>query len=194
MKFRLLILILFFSGTAHSEADEKQNTDTQDPKKGDEIWLEEKISPTTTWIENLVKPLTVWMERKINAPEPEIQNQRDSQHTGRENTLTPVNRDSEQTVDVASLIDEEQVAVLAKRHIPGDVLYIKLISKTSRYRVKLISTLGEIHIIYLNAVSGEIVVPDDNKDVQASSQVGTEQNKVASPVPTLDREHEQEKP
>lgn len=161
MKIRFLIIPLLFSTIAN--ADDDPNVDKQNTTKGETVWIEEKISPTTTWIENLVKPLTVWMEQQVNGPKPEDNNQEvtqeNSPHSEQEKAQSATQTDPEKTLSPDSVIGSEQAGVLAKEHIAGDVLYIKLMSKTQQYRVKLISKLGEIHIIYINAISGEIVSP-----------------------------------
>lgn len=178
MKIRLLILLLTCCGTANAQDDEEQSVDSKSPKQGDTIWLEEKITPTTTWIENLVKPLTVWMEQQINEPEQEPNIQEGIQENfprGEGENVPNLNETGpDNTVDPDSLISAEQASALAKAHIAGDVLYIKLISKTNQYRVKLISKLGEIHIIYIKAISGEIVSPNIETASQPSTKQGDE--------------------
>lgn len=177
MKFRFLILLLFCSGTANSDDGKEPSVDSQDQKKGDTIWLEEKISPTTTWIENLVKPLTEWMEQQIQEPEQEVDGQEiDSQESEEKIILEPIAKKPDNAAEAASIISSEQAEVLAKNHIAGDVLYIKLVSKTNQYRVKLISKLGEVHIIYIKAVSGEIVLPNDKVSIKPVKQISAEQD------------------
>ena len=184
MKIRLLILLLVCCGTANAQDSEEQSVDNESPKQGDTIWLEEKISPTTTWIENLVKPLTVWMEQQINEPEQELDIQEGIQENSprgeEQNVPNIVETGNDNIVDPDSLISAEQASALAKKHIAGDVLYIKLISKSNQYRVKLISKLGEIHIIYIKAISGEIISPNGNvgiEPVKPSSSGQGEENR-----------------
>lgn len=156
--------------------------DSQSQKKGDEVWLEEKISPTTTWIENLVKPLTVWMEQKINEPEQEADNQEGIQRSEGGSTLGSYKISSDDTVETEPLITAEQAAVLAKNHIAGDVLYIKLMPKTNQYRIKLISKLGEIHIVHVKAVSGDIVLPANKAGIEPVKQIRAGQGNQTSSV------------
>ncbi|MGH1542674.1 MAG: PepSY domain-containing protein [Arenicella sp.] len=186
MKFRFLILLLLFSGAAYSDDSTQQSVESEDPKKGDTIWLEEKISPTTTWIENLVKPVTVWMEQKINEPEQEVNKQESSQN-GEQGSSSELNETEPVDMEAASIISAKQASALAKNHIAGDVLYIKLLSKTNQYRVKLISKVGEIHIIYIKAVSGEIVLPDDKTSIEPAKQINTEQGNQTNSVSDSDR-------
>lgn len=154
--------------------------DSEKPKKNDEIWLEEKILPTTTWVENLVKPLTIWMEQKINAPEKKVDSQKGSHRREQGSNLEPNEIALDNTAEAVLLISSEQAGVLAKEHIAGEVLYIKLMSSGNRYRVKLISTLGEIHSIYVNAISGEIVLRDNKIGPQAVEPIVTEQGVLLS--------------
>ncbi len=170
MKFCLLFILFFCGGVANSQDAEEQNRASDTPKKGEEIWLEEKISPTTTWIEDLVKPLTTWMEQKINAPEREAARQGPSERS--EGTASAASNESNIERDdlVGSFITAEQASKLAREHIAGNVLHIKLIPKSNRYRVKLISELGEIFIVYVHAVSGDIVFRDNRSEDQSLSQ------------------------
>ncbi len=170
MKFCLLFILFFCGGVANSQDAEEQDRASDTPKKGEEIWLEEKISPTTTWIEDLVKPLTTWMEQKINAPEREAARQGPSERS--EGTAAAASNESNIERDdlVGSFITAEQASKLAREHIAGNVLHIKLIPKSNRYRVKLISELGEIFIVYVHAVSGDIVFRDNRSEDQSLTQ------------------------
>jgi hypothetical protein len=163
LRIPTLFFLLLCCGTANANDGESQSADGKKVKQGDTIWLEEKISPTTTWIENLVKPLTVWMEQQINEPGQQPDNSNAIQEgrlTNEEDGSPNLSEvDPNNNVDPYLLIGTEQASVLAKEHIAGDVLHIKLMSKTKLYRVKLISKLGEIHIIFIRASSGEIVSP-----------------------------------
>lgn len=197
MRIPFLILLLLCSLTAHSDDGKDQSADSKSPKKGDTIWLEEKISPPTRWIENLVKPLTVWMEQKINkpAPEPDIQqsNQENSQRI-EDGTTPDINQTgSDDMVLSSALISSEQASTLAKEHIAGDVLHIKLVSKTNQYRVKLISKLGEVHIIYIKASSGKIVLPNDKVSTEPVRPISTEKDNQPNSVSDSDDDN-REKP
>ena len=187
MKIPFLIILLVLSTSANANDDKDENSESQNTKKVDTIWIEEKISPTTTWIENLVKPLTSWMERQVNGSEQEGDNQGTEQKTGQrneyENDLDSTLANPKNLLDRDLLIGSEKAGVLAKEHIAGEVLYIKLVSKTKQYRVKLISELGEIHIIYIQAVSGEIITPRSDTTNKPVDQFDTTQNNVSNKRP-----------
>ena len=161
MKIRLLILLLLCCGAAYADDGKDVSADKKSNKQDDTIWLEKKISPTTRWLDNLVKPLTVWMEQQINEPEPasELEKPRGAQVGSVDLNLSET--DSANGVMSVPLVSSDQARVVAKKHIAGDVLYIKFMQQSNRYRVKLISKVGEIHIIYINAASGDIVSPND---------------------------------
>ncbi|GHA03122.1 hypothetical protein GCM10008090_10100 [Arenicella chitinivorans] len=196
MKRRFLIILLLCSGAADAEDAEKQNKADQGPKKGDEIWLEERIAPTTTWVESLVKPLTSWMERQINEPEQKDEQQDGGQSAQPQNTVEPDQAKRVHPVGEVALIGIDQAGEFARQHIAGDVLYVKLITKSNRYRVKLISRIGEIHIIYVDAVSGNIVSRDktglDQATQKTISQSAPEQGD--SPGSELGGESEEDNP
>lgn len=180
MKIRFFIILLMFSTSAHADDDKGKGAESQSTQKDDTIWIEEKVTPTTTWIENLVKPLTVWMEQQINAPDKENGNPKLRQENSQRNTIEDAPNSSQagsdNILDPDLLIGSEKAGVLAKEHIAGDVLYIKLISKTKKYRVKLISKLGEIHIIYIQAITGEIISPNSNVLSRPNKQANSEQS------------------
>lgn len=151
--------------------------DSQKQKQGDTIWLEEKISPTTRWLESLVKPLTVWMEQQINEPlaapvtQPKqtFENNTDSvKQTGSNTAYDPAIFISAEQASISS----EQASNIAKTHIAGDILHIKLMPKLGQYRVKLISKLGEIHIIFIHAASGQILSPNSRTNSANSKTLG----------------------
>ncbi len=124
----------------------------QDSPQVETVWIEEKIAPPTRWLEGLVKPMTSWMEGKIQ------KRQNDSQAPALVQTpkQTPTREDTEMIE--GELIDPQQIALIAREAVPGQILRIKLLSRRPpQYRVKLISTTGEIRILYINAVSGEIL-------------------------------------
>ena len=149
------LLLLLFSGPLSAVAkDSASAPETEEPvviQGGETIWLEEKIKPSTRWLEGLVKPLTTWMEErvqeKIHGPGPKKPTV--IQSTPSTTVILPVS---------GEVMDEEAIAKLALALIPGQVLRVKLLQKQPlQYRVKLISTSGEIHKLYLNALSGESI-------------------------------------
>lgn len=151
--------------------------DSQKQKQGDTIWLEEKISPTTRWLESLVKPLTVWMEQQINEPLAAPVTQ--PKQTLENNTNSVKQTGSNTAHDPAIFISPEQASIsseqasnMAKTHIAGDILHIKLMPKLGQYRVKLISKLGEIHIIFIHAASGQILSPNSRTNSTNSKTLG----------------------
>lgn len=170
MKPYYLSLLLLCTSAVSAQDGEEPSDGSREPKKGDTIWLEEKISPTTTWIESLVKPFTEWMEEAIQEPE------RDAPETVRPatgNDTKEVNENA--STDVLKpqvLISKEQAQESAKELIGGDVLYIKLVSKTNQYRVKLISKLGEVRVIYIDASSGELAKKGTKIPQKSSNQAG----------------------
>lgn len=173
--------------SAEGQYEKAENAKTKSGKKGGTIWIEEKISPTTNWIENLAKPLTVWMEQQINGGEPtdnpEAVRPEGIQSHKAPNTAHSTQAELEHKLDENLLISAEQVERIAKEHIAGDVLYIKLIPKTQQYRVKLISKLGEIHIIYIQAMSGDIVMPESKRLESATTEAVTDQSDNANERP-----------
>ena len=187
MKIPFLIILLVIATSANADDDNGENSESQNTKKADTIWIEEKIAPTTNWIEDLVKPLTGWMERQIHGPEQEDDNQAAKQQTDQSNengnALNSTQTDSENVLDHNLLIGPERAGILAKEHIAGEVLYIKLLSETKKYRVKLISKLGEIHIIYIQAISGEVVTPNTDVTTELVDQVSAKQDNDSSKRP-----------
>lgn len=176
MRVRLLILLLLSCGTAANADDGKELTgDSKSKKGGDTIWLEEKISPTTVWLENLVKPLTIWMEQQINEPEQVFVDKAVDQVSNDDLDVRLIEVDPVNVKENTVAITSEQASDLAKDHIAGDVLYIKLLSKTNQYRVKLISKVGEIHIIYIQAASGDVVTPNNKMVIEPAKQLRIEQ-------------------
>ncbi len=172
MKHHFLFLLLFCCSSANAQDSEKLNEDALEPKKGDTIWLEEKISPTTTWIESLVRPFTEWMEDAIQEPErepPEMVLPIVDEHV---DEATATNSTVVEKSQV--LIGVEQAKESARKLVDGDVLYIKLVSKTNQYRVKLISKLGEVRVIYIDASSGTLVEKGAKKLEKSSVDSSTE--------------------
>ena len=172
MKHHILFLLLLCCSAASAQDSEELNEDGREPKKGDTIWLEEKISPTTTWIESLVRPFTEWMEDAIQEPEresPEVELPIVDNDIDEATATNPKVLEKSQV-----LIGVEQAKELARKLVDGDILYIKLVSKTNRYRVKLISKLGEVRVIYIDASSGMIVEKGAKKLEKSSSRSSAE--------------------
>ncbi|MBX2849118.1 MAG: PepSY domain-containing protein [Acidiferrobacterales bacterium] len=194
MKTLFFIFLLFCSGASYSNDTKEQSEDNSGPRKGDEIWLEEKIAPTTTWIESLVKPLTVWMEQKINAPEQESNDQYDSTDGERDLTLKDSVSDSRISSEPESRLSIKEASASAQQYIDGDVLHVKLLPEVNRYRMKIISNLGEIHVIYIDASSGKLVSDNANNNAQ-SSKTG-QLNKTDSSTADLgaDTENQDKRP
>jgi uncharacterized membrane protein YkoI len=126
--------------------------------------------------------LTVLIEQQINKPASALDNQESNQLVEKETILDPNKTDSNETLESASLISAEQASELAKGYLAGDILYIKLLSKTNQYRIKLISKLGEVHIIYINATSGEIILPNDKISTEPAKQISTEKSNQTNSV------------
>ncbi len=123
-------------------------------REGKTIWIEKKLSPSTRWLENLVKPMTTWIERKIQ------KETLDREEKGRPAAppKTGIERPFSSPDD--SVIDSEAIALIAKERVPGQVLRIKLLNRVPlQYRVKLISRIGEIHVLYINAHTGDFILP-----------------------------------
>ena len=118
------------------------------------IWIEKKLSPSTRWLENLVKPMTSWIERKIQKETP-----------GRKDDIRPTgvpNADIYRPFSSPDdgVMDSNTVSDIAKERVPGQILRIKLLNREPlQYRVKLISRVGEIHILYINAHTGDFILP-----------------------------------
>ena len=143
----------------HSEG--APNPQKPPTKEGDSIWLEKKITPTTRWLEKMVKPLSTWMEQQIQSPRNNLDSQQKNHWVGPEGVSTTAPDVSEDAI-----ISARQAAASARRLIDGEVLKVKLLSlnQVPSYRVKLISTAGEIHIVYINAHSGALIQPTQGSD------------------------------
>lgn len=140
------------------------------PREGDSIWLEEKIAPSTRWIENLVKPVTVWMERKIQRDRPESnapQKTPNIEPAAGETVIAGPGSDTVSTRAQLEIISGAQASAIAQAHTPGNILRVKLLERENeqpKYRVKLISTSGEIHIIHIDAVTRELIAPQTSNE------------------------------
>ncbi len=146
------------AGQAEPMSDKHSTNKAKDnsPKKGKTIWLEEKISPSTQWLEGLVKPMTSWMEGKIQK-HPDQKNQ-----TLPREAPVPETQNLSASPDTASIIDADTIARIAGERVPGQILRMKLLERNPlQYRVKLISKAGEIHMLYINAHTGELIQPSN---------------------------------
>jgi len=160
--FALLILGPFVSSYA-AEAPESgsKNGEVAAQKKnseGETLWIEKQMTPATRWAEGLVRPLTAWMERKIQDRDtpPEIKEDKPWLET------QPGTPRVEQSND--KLITARQASQVAQQFVAGEVLRVKLLeSALAQYRVKMISSTGEIHILYIDAHSGEVIHPLNGK-------------------------------
>jgi len=137
------------SGLPASQAAEKTSLiGTQPPlREGESIWLEKKLAPSTRWIERLIRPLNRWMEQKVQAVKP----------AASKALAAAVQHSNSGT----ALLSEQQISAIAQQRTPGKVLAIKLLPaehQAQRYRLKLLSRQGVIHILYLDAQSGASVV------------------------------------
>ncbi len=160
------------SGTAAKEPATAMLPATKSdvPREGDAIWLEEKIAPSTRWIENLVKPITVWMERKIQKENP------GSKTTAITTLRTPAADNpvvADRNVKTAivetrnKIISVSEASAIANARIPGNILRVKLLERENaspRYRVKIISTDGEMHILYIDAFGQELMTPQPSSE------------------------------
>ena len=142
-------------------------------KQGETIWLEKKISPSSRWVENLVKPLTSWIEKKIQSPHHHALEPLPSNPESALPATIATEGLAEQALSNKPQFSPEQAGAIANRLIPGNTLRVKLLNKQQRlqYRVKLISLVGEIHILYLDAHSGERIQAEPSlKPVLPSQQ------------------------
>lgn len=170
-------------GVCADEAPTVKTSDVKDPvvtqhsetREGKSVWLEKKISKPTRWLESLVKPMNIWLEGKIQAPASSNDNQ--------QTTSPPINSIVQDTstadLDVAQ-ISADEAADAARKQVAGHVLKVKLLAMPGQqsaavdgssdsnveatpagfvYRVKLISKLGEIHILYVDAQAGTLIDP-----------------------------------
>lgn len=135
------------------------------PREGDTIWLEEKIAPSTRWIENLVKPITVWMENKIQQENPgsKATAMTPGVEPARDRPVVANSKGETATLDTQNnFITAGEASAIAQERITGNILRVKLLEQDNerpRYRVKLISTGGEIHILYVDARSQKLIAP-----------------------------------
>lgn len=119
------------------------------------IWLEEKITPSSMWLEDIVKPMTSWMEDYIHEPESTASSNSTSAHKPETDVEPQAN---------TTYISAKQAASVAQSAVEGDVLMSKLLATQGRYRVKLLSVAGEIHVLYVDALSAELLTTSKRKD------------------------------
>jgi len=123
------------------------NSDKPPPKEGDSIWLEKKLAPSTRWIERVITPLNRWMEQKVQALRPNA------------NRSAAADTEPGRSDGSSVLLSELQISTIARQHTAGKVLAVKLLSaeqQQPRYRIKLLSRKGIIHILFFDAKSGTI--------------------------------------
>ncbi len=151
-------MLLTVLHAAPASADDFSESSQEAPVEGESLWIEDKINPATRWLEQLVSPVTTWMEDKIqdnqNRPR-EIQQWQPESDTrlGPDSPQTPP--DTSETHIVITSDEAVAVAVAAQ---PGEVLRVKLLDREKpAYRVKLITDQGEIQILYVDAVTGDIL-------------------------------------
>ncbi|MFK8022207.1 MAG: PepSY domain-containing protein [Pseudomonadales bacterium] len=177
-----------------------ERTSTQEnsaPREGKSVWLEKKIAKPTRWLENLVKPMNIWLEGKIQAPIDNSANQQAERLPS--DTLAP---DTASTSVKSNRISADEAANAARQHVAGNVLKVKLITMPASqpmtaddsatrfaYRVKLISRQGEIHILYIDALSSALIDPHAKL---SSAKPVLEQKRVQEKPQVKSRENEQE--
>jgi len=158
------------SKQAAAERLTSERTPTEEnsaPREGKSVWLEKKIAKPTRWLENLVKPMNIWLEGKIQAPIDDSANQQSERLPS--DTLA---QDTASTSSKSNRISADEAANAARQHVAGNVLKVKLITMSASqptvtddsatqfvYRVKLISKRGEIHILYIDALSSALIDP-----------------------------------
>ena len=133
-------------------------TQVPNAKVGETIWVEKQITPATQWVEEIVKPLTNWMERKIHDRD-ETPAQNNAKPWPGPQTIVPRIQPTD-----GELITSDQASQVALRFVEGEILRVKLLNKTLlQYRVKMISNSGEIHLLYVDAYTGELIQPLNGK-------------------------------
>lgn len=150
--YRLVVgLLLTFSLAVAYAGEGDNNGSRKPPVEGESLWIEEKINPATRWLENLVSPITTWMEDKIQAND-----ETSAPPPPHWNITAP--EPSRIRGTTQELLTDDQAASAVVREYPGEVLRVKFLEKESPvYRVKLITELGEIYILYVDAYSGQIL-------------------------------------
>jgi uncharacterized membrane protein YkoI len=154
---RIALILLLIGPIEHSIAEDEPTVE-----QGETVWIEEKIQPSTRWLEGLVKPMTSWMEGKIQ------KRQNDAQQSPQivEKTPQAVNTDLTFT-SKDGVIDTQRIAQIARQAVPGQVLRVKLLQRSPlQYRVKLISTEGEIRMLYIHAHNGKILQGIDSASTE----------------------------
>jgi uncharacterized membrane protein YkoI len=136
--------------TEENPATQQSPIETTAPtlREGDSIWLEKKLAPSTRWIERLIQPLNRWMEHKVQAVKP-------AANKALAAAIEPLRKTSD-----GEILSRQEVGAIAQRHTPGKVLAVKLLAPEQaqpRYRIKLLSPQGVIHLLYFDAKSGGLV-------------------------------------
>ena len=139
-----------------SKTTEKDKAKTE--KEGKIIWLTKKIAPTARWVSTLVTPLSTWIEKKIQRSRAS-----NEKHSKRTNIKSSLSLEPLSNKTALPTLTPTQATQIATTQFPGEILLIKLLSfkqSAPHYKVKLISSAGEIHILYINAHTGELTHPD----------------------------------
>lgn len=135
----LSLTVCLIPGTAL--ADDKSSA----PQEGDTVRLEEKISPKTRWIERLVKPLSNVVGSGLKKDG--LSSSLDNQHSVDSSGAGGTSRQNER-------LSQQRIHQLAQQRVTGEVLTIRYLQPQQQYQVKLVSTQGEIHILYFDAYTG----------------------------------------
>jgi uncharacterized membrane protein YkoI len=158
----LLLLMISVAYADQSLVDDDKSKAGEGARKtveGEALWIEEKINPATRWLEKLVRPVTGWVEDKIQNHDEIAPSSRPDWNTLQPGPAIPKEPrpDSPQPPDQPVISADEAIAV-AVSAFPGEVLRVKYLpGDIPVYRVKLISKKGEIHILYVNAWTADIV-------------------------------------
>lgn len=144
----LTLMLCLFVPKAIAAGEEAIQGDVEKP--GATIWLEEKITPSSHWMEELVQPMTRWMEERLHGQSP--------QQRRNDKAAVPQAGTEPEPLD-ATFIDKAQAIAVARESHEGEVLHCKLLPASQRFRVKLLTNQGEIHIVYVDAVRAVILPP-----------------------------------
>lgn len=144
--FSFCVLIAANPSMAETQAPERDQTEASEDAPRSTVWLEDTIDPVTGWLEEVIKPIANWLEQAVQTPSLQAQPTPD--------IATP----RQSTAHKAVKLSPANAAAIAKQAYPGDILRTSLLDKTPpQYRVKLISAQGVIHMLYIDANTGEIM-------------------------------------
>lgn len=134
-----------------AQADDDTAVEGNVDKPEATIWLEEKIAPSSRWMEELVRPMTNWMEERLHGePRPAdrpVSKSREPVENSDHSLNTPI-------------IKRGKAIEIARSRFPGEVLHVKLLSASQRYRIKLLTAEGVIHVVYIDAVRATLLNQD----------------------------------